>query len=144
MIMNEKIKDNSEKISKITEKINDIDYAFKSLDLIDKDRLVRLENKVDIMDEKLDATSLRVVELGTKMDLHISQVNEHIKADSRIAETFRPLIPMMDDLKSIVKDRNYQTRKKSESSSDLKLMSIRVGMLTAILGILLGFFRIFS
>lgn len=100
------------------------------------ERFNRLEDKVDKVDDKVDKVALEVVEMRTETKHQMETIKSHVTQDEKIVNHIKPLLPILEDLADMVEDHKFEKKAKLNRSDMFKKWSIRIGAVTATLGLL--------
>ena len=106
-------------------------------------RLTRVEDKLDDLKED-------VVEMKTDMKYLLPKVEEHITGDKKIIYELAPVLEKLPTIVQIAEDYNYEKRKKAEKAKykkerneKWKAIATKVGLVSAVVGIITGVVRTF-
>jgi len=109
-----------------------------------EERFNRLENKVDKVDEKVNEVKLEVSEMRSDIHENIRVVQDHVTSDNKIIEHIKPLVPVIHSLSEMVEDYSFRKKMKYRRMERLKTLSIKVGIIAALSGIVFGYLRYLS
>lgn len=106
-------------------------------------RLTRVEDKLDDLKED-------VVELKTDMKYLLPKVEQHITGDNKIINELAPVLEKLPTIVQIAEDYTYEKRKKEEKAKKRKernekwkSIATKVGLVSAVVGIVTGIVRTF-
>lgn len=101
--------------------------------MTDKNRLERLEGKVDTIKEDIfelkSEFKVHVVNMENKLDTF----EKHIAGDNKIINHISPIIEKFPVIIEIVEEYNFEKKKKAERNSKIKAFSIKAGIVGTII-----------
>lgn len=118
---------------------------------MDSDRFNRLEERVDEIrdnvadlkaESKLHNETTR--QLRNEIHAYTSAVKDHVSSDNKIINQVKPLLESLPEIKILVDDSLYRKRKNEEMKQKFKDISLKLGIVSATVGILYGVIRLFS
>ncbi len=106
-------------------------------------RLERLENKVDRIEDT-------VVEIRTDMKHYNNKVEDHLKSDAGIIKTISPILEKLPQIVEIAEQYQFEKQLEAKKTEDrnrrnelAKFYSIRLGIISTIIGIAIGASKLF-
>lgn len=115
---------------------------------MDERRFERLEDKVDEIKED-------VGELKAGLKMHMEKVDEHIAGDKKIINEITPLLSSLPALIDMAEDHQYKKKRDEEQiekaerlttlrkakNEKLRTWSIRLGLLSTVVGIVFAYYQ---
>jgi len=98
-------------------------------------RLERLEDKVDRIEEV-------VVEIKTSMRHYNDKVEAHAEADAVAIKTIAPILEKLPQIVEIVEEYQFEKKKTQEKKDNLKLVTMKVGLIATIVGMVTAISRV--
>lgn len=106
-----------------------------------EERFNRLETKVDKVDEKVNELKVEMVEMKSDMKHHMDVVEAHVAGDNKIIDHLQPIL---GDLADLVQDKKYQEENTKRKINKWKTWSLKVGLVSLLIGMGAGLAKIFS
>ncbi len=115
---------------------------------MDDTRVARIEMRIDeikddVSELKADSKLQREVLKDIKEDLktYTVEVSSHVAGDNKI---ITEIMPLLKALPEIISDYNFEKKKREERAEKLKLYGMRLGLVSATLGIIYTGLKLFE
>lgn len=107
--------------------------------------------KIDKLEEKIDRVKEDVSELKTDFKVHAKSMEEkmkvfddHMGGDKKIISSLEPVLAKLPTIVEIAEQYQFEKKKKEENKEKLKKYSLKIALLSAIVGIGAGITKILS
>lgn len=99
----------------------------------------KLESKIDKVSDDVTEVKIEMSEVKALVKTNNEIMKEHIAGDGKIIDQ---IVPILDELGSMVQDHKYNKLKKEKLTEKLKMVSLKLGVLGTIVGIGAGIAKI--
>jgi hypothetical protein len=86
----------------------------------------------------VDRITVDVSEMKMETKHQMDTIRDHVTADQKIINHIQPLMPILQDLAEMVEDYKYEKQRKVKTSENIKAWTLRVGAVTATIGLVAG------
>lgn len=111
--------------------------------MFDEKRMERVENKVEQINDSVVDLKIDVAKINTKLDTHISRIEDHILGDNKVINHIQPMVEKMPLIMEILEEYNYIKNSKLRSKAKLEHTIKKFTLVSVLLGIVYSIMRIF-
>lgn len=102
-----------------------------------------VEKRLDRFEKRLDEIKDDVSELKAEFKVQNKLIKEHVAGDTKIIKEISPLLSALPDLLSAAQDHKVKKEIRQQQMEKLKYWSIRVTILSTVVGILFQSIKLF-
>lgn len=96
------------------------------------------EKRIERIEVRVDEIKDDVSELKADFKIHTKLIEEHVAGDTKIIKEIQPLLNVIPHLTEMTQDYAYKKHRKEKIQDNIKDMSMKLGLVSLILGIVTG------
>lgn len=102
------------------------------------------QDKLDRVSTDVTELKVKVSMLDEKLDDHMKEIKEHVAGDKKIINELTPVLSKLPTIVEMAEEHRFRVKKLERRRTLLKDISLKLGVISLIVGIAVGIVRIFG
>lgn len=106
--------------------------------------MTKLDSRIERIEVRVDEIKDDVSELKADFRIHTKLVEEHVMGDTKIITEIQPLLAAIPQITEMAEEHHYKKMKRKKRIEKMKSISLPVGLIATLVGLISGVMRLFG